>query len=309
MISRIGTIALNTYREAARARVLLGLFVLGLFTCAYSLVVASLSLHNEQRVVADLGAASVSLYGVAVAIVLGSTSLYHELEHRTVFPILSRPIRRWEYLVGKYLGSVLTVAVFATVQAALVLTLLAVEAGRSPAQVALTSAAWLAATAAVGLWARRVRVFAFIPCALVALAVGWVEAAPAFEERQLVSASVVLSLSEVGIVAAVAALFASFSSPFLTAICTGMLFVIGRSADTLAHLPPRLFGPAVGLGRGLARIVPNLHVYVPARTLLLGRATGHPVWPYVGAAVLNAVAYVAVLLVLGSLAFRKRDFS
>jgi Cu-processing system permease protein len=309
MISRIVTIALNTYREAVRARLLLGVLALGLITCAYSLVVATLSLHNEQRVVADLGAASISFYGVLTAIVLGSTSLYRELEHRTVFPILSRPIRRWEYLVGKYLGTVLTVAVFVAAQVAAVLMFLAVEAGRPILHVAVASLAWVAVTVLAAVRLRRAKVFVLAPCALLVALVAWFEAAPALEERQLVAASAVLALCEVGIVAAVATLFSSFSSPFLTAACTTMVFVIGRSADTLAHLPRTLFGPGVAVGRGLARVFPNLHVYVPARTLLLGQVTGEPAWPYVGRAALNAVAYSTVLLVVGAVAFRKRDFS
>ncbi len=117
-------------------------------------------------------------------------------------------------------------------------------------------------------------------------------------------------ICEGGVVAAVATLFASFSSPFLTATFTGMVFVIGRSADTLAHLPKKLFGPAVGaMGRALSRILPNLHVYVPARALLLGQVADHPVWRYVGAAAVHATFYAVALLGLAALAFRKRDFS
>ncbi|HEX3345549.1 MAG TPA: hypothetical protein VHS09_13290, partial [Polyangiaceae bacterium] len=59
----------------------------------------------------------------------------------------------------------------------------------------------------------------------------------------------------------------------------------------------------------LAHVVPNLHVYVPARAFLLGAVAGQPVWPYVAAAVLHAVAYAAGLLVLSALIFRKRDFA
>jgi Cu-processing system permease protein len=75
MTSRILVIALNTYREAVRARLLIGVFGLALATCFYAVVVGAFSLHNEVRVVADLGAASLSLYGVLIAVVLGSTSL------------------------------------------------------------------------------------------------------------------------------------------------------------------------------------------------------------------------------------------
>ena len=310
MFVRIAAMALNTYREAVRARLLLGVFALGMATCAYSLVVASLSLHNEMRVVADLGAATLSLYGVLIAIVLGSTSLYRELEYKTVFPILSRPIRRWEYLVGKYAGIVLTVVVFEAVQAAAVFVFMALLAGQSLAKLAVFFALWAAFAAVLALRARHGRVFAVIPAALLLPVGAYFLAAPAFEERGLLVAATALSLCEVALVSAVATLFASFSSPFLTALFTTTVFVIGRSADSLAHLPKRMVG--VGLsafGAGLARVVPNFHVYVPARPLLLGEVAGEPVGPYVAMAALQAVSYAVALLVVGSWIFRKRDFS
>jgi Cu-processing system permease protein len=311
LVSRIVAIALNTYREAVRARLLLGVFALGLATCAYSLVVASLSLGNEARVVADLGSASFSVYGVVVAIVLGSTSLYRELEHKTIFPILSRPIRRWEYLVGKYLGTVLTVFVFIAVEAAAVLGMLALETEQAEWKV---GAATLAAIGALALTWWRVsgptRVFVVIPWAVGLAVVGWILAATSPDERQLVTASAALGVCEIAIVAAIATLFASFSSPFLTAVFTGMMFLIGRSADTLAHLPKKIFGTSMAMGfAGVARIVPNLHVYVPPRPLLLGEVADHPAWGYVGWAAVHAVFYSTLLLVGGALAFRRRDFS
>jgi len=308
--ARILAIALNTYREAVRARVLLGLFAVALATCGYAVIVASLSLHNEPRVVADLGSAAMSLYGVVVAIVMGSTSLHRELEYKTIFPILSRPIRRWEYLLGKYLGTLLTLVVFVAVDAAAVLALLALEAGQAPWTVGGLALAMLAGLGLLLLGARGSRVFAVIPWALALPLVAWAAAGPALEERQLVVASAALSVCEVAIVAAVATLFASFSSPFLTAALTAMIFVIGRSADTLAHLPSKVFGQAATTGgRLLARVFPNLHVYVPPRTLLLGEAPGVAVWPYVGVAALHAALFVTVLLVVGSLAFERRDFA
>ena len=311
MLSRILAIALNTFREAVRARLLLGVFALSLATSAYSLVVAALSSGNEARVVADLGAASFSLYGVLVAIVLGSTSLHRELEYKTIFPILSRPIRRWEYLIGKYFGAVLTVLVFIAIEMAAVLAMLAVETGQS---------AWRVGAAALGMvvvlavaWLRAstlARVYVVIPWALAMAALAWLVASTAPEERQLVTASAALGICEIAIVAAVATLFSSFSSPFLTATFTAMIFVIGRSTDTLAHMPKRAFGQSVSTaGRGLAHVFPNLHVYVPPRPLLLGQVAGQPVWLYVGWAALQAVFYSTLLLAGGALAFRKRDFS
>ncbi len=309
MAARVLAIALNTYREAVRARLLLGLFALALGTCAYSLVVATLSLHNELRVVADLGAASTSLYAVAMAVLLGSTSLYRELEHRTIFPILSRPIRRWEYLLGKYLGTLLTVAVFVAIDAAAVLATLALEAGQPYWKVGVTAVALFVFLAVALLRFGSWRVYIFVPWAVVAALAMWLAAEPAFEERQLVVASAVLSICEVTIVAAFATLCAAFSSPFLTATFTTMVFVIGRSADTLAHIPERVFGPLARVSHAVSHVWPNLQAYAPARALLLGQVAEHPVWPYVGMSAAYAVSYSTALLVVAAFVFRYRDFA
>lgn len=308
MPARIVAIALNTYREAVRARVLWGLFALALATSAYAVIVAEMSLHNELRVVADLGAASISLYSVLFAVVFGSASLQRELELKTIFPILSRPIRRWEYLLGKYFGTMLTVAVFVAIDGAAVLALLALESGQSPARVGAVATAMLAVVGVALLRAKHARVFTLLPWSPV-LALGmWIVAAPAGPERQLVVAAATLTIFEVAIVAGVTMLFSSFSSPFLTAAFTVMVFLIGRSADTLAHLPKKVFGEAVASsGRALAHVFPNLHAYVPPRALLLGQ-TATPVWPYVATSAIHAIAYATALLVVSALVFRKRDF-
>jgi Cu-processing system permease protein len=309
MGSRILTIALNTYREAARARIIVAMLVLALACNAYSVVVAAMSLHNEVRVAADLGAASMSLFGVVVAIVLGSTSLHRELALKTVFPILSRPIRRWEYVIGKYLGMLLTVLVFVGIDAGSVFATLGLEAGQLPWRVGAAVLLMGALLAVMLVRARHSRVFVLVPWALAFALALWLEAGPAAEDRQVVTAAAVLTVCEVAIVAGVAMLFASFSSPGLTATFTTLLFVIGRSADTLAHLPIKLFGPMATWGKVLARVVPNLHVYVPARPLLLGQVPDQPTWAYVGVAALHAALYATGLLAASALIFRKRDFA
>ena len=310
MGGRILTIALNTYREAARAWVIVSMLIAAIAWNAYTVVVAAMSLHNEVRVVADLGAASMSLFAVAVAIVQGSTSLHRELQLKTVFPILSRPIRRWEYVVGKYLGMLLTVLVFVAIDAGSVFATLGLEAGQLPWRVGAVVLLMGAVLAAMHVRARLSRVFVIIPWALAFALALWLEAGPAGEDRQLVTAAAVLTVCEVAIVAGVAMLFASFSSPGLTATFTTLLFLIGRSADTLAHLPRKMFGSAFAdVGKAIARVVPNLHVYVPARPLLLGQLPDQPTWSYVIVAALHAALYAAGLLVASALVFRKRDFA
>ncbi len=309
MLARVSVIALNTYREAVRARVLHGLFALAIATAGYTLVVGAFALHSSLRVVSDLGAASISIYGIVVAVVLGATSLYRELELKTIFPILARPIRRPEYLVGKYLGTLLTLAVFIAANSGVLLLALSVDAGRD-VQAPFGAALGLTVLAGLLAWrSTRWRTYLPIPWAIGILIAGACFAGSAPDDRRVVLGSALLTLSEVGVVTAIATVFASFSSPFLTAIFTFGVFGIGRSADTLSRLPVRLFGSALAqMGNYLSRIVPNLMLYVPPRPLLTGEASGISLGNYLGLAVLHSLAWSALLLTLASLLFRRRDF-
>src|SRR3954467_8428190 len=172
MLARFSVIALNTYREAVRARILHGLFALALATAGYSLVVGAFALSSSLRVVSDLGAASVSIYGIIVAVVLGATSLYRELELKTIFPILARPIRRSEYLTGKYLGTVLTLAVFIAANSGVLLLALAVESGGSVVAPLSIAAGGPGLLGGLSIRSQRFRTFLPIPWALVILLAG-----------------------------------------------------------------------------------------------------------------------------------------
>lgn len=309
MLGRIAVITLNTYREAVRARVLHGLFALAFATGAYSLVVGQFALANSMRVVSDLGSASISIYAIIVAVVLGATALYRELELKTIFPILARPLRRWEYLVGKYVGTLLTLLVFIAANAGLLLLALAQLSGKSTLLVVGVGLGSVAVTLLIGWRLPRQRTVLPIPWALGVLLLGWVLSAGAFDDRRVVLGSAVLTLCEVSVVAAIATLFSAFSSPFLTAIFTFSVFVVGRSADTLAHLPPRVFGAAIQkMGEILSQIVPNLMLYVPPRPLLTGEAPGIRLGEYVLLSAGQALAWSIGLLAAASLIFRRRDF-
>ena len=309
MLARVTVIALNTYREAVRARVLHGLFALALATAGYALVVGAFALNSSLRVVSDLGAASISIYGIVVAAVLGATSLYRELELKTIFPILARPIRRSEYLVGKYLGTVLTLSVFIAANSGVLLIALAIESGGSwVAPLAIAAGATLL-LGVLSIRSLRLRTFLPIPWALVILLAGTYFASAAPDDRRVVLGSALLTLSEVALVTAIATVFSSFSSPFLTAVFTFGVFAVGRSADTLARLPPRVFGPTLTSAGGfLAKVMPNLMVYVPPRPLLTGEASGPSLASYLGMAVLHALAWSVLLLTGASVLFRRRDF-
>jgi ABC-type transport system involved in multi-copper enzyme maturation permease subunit len=310
MVTRVAAIAMNAYREAVRARVLYGLLAFALAACGYSVIVASLSLDQQARVVSDVGAASISLCAVLVAIVLGATSLYRELELKTIFPILARPLHRHEYLVGKYLGTLLTLLVFIALDGALVLAILALETGAPPVRIAAAAIALFVVLGVMLLRFKHSRVQLVAAWSLVLFAVMAFLAAPAGANRQLVLASCLLTLCESAIITAVATLFSSFSSPFLTAVFTLSVFLIGRSADTLAHLPAKQVGQTTKQAAAvLARVMPNLQAYVPARPILLGQVPNLPTWPLVARAAGQSLAYSIVMLAIATLIFRRRDFS
>jgi Cu-processing system permease protein len=309
MLARVLVIALNTYREAVRARILHGLFALALATTGYSLVVGAYTAKNQLRVVSDLGAAAVSIYAIIVAVVLGATSLYRELELKTLFPILARPISRGEYLAGKYLGTLLVLLVFVVANTGISLLAISVIAGQGVWSTLRLGLGSLGVVLAIGY--RKRASITYLPIAWAAFlgVAGVLLASGAPDDRRVLVGLGTLTLCEVAIVTGVATVFSSFSSPFLTAVFTFGLFIVGRSADYLAHLPVRFFGQFIhDLGVALSKVVPNLMLYVPERPLLTGEAAGVSLWPYVGGAALHALSWSLVLLGLASLIFRRRDF-
>jgi Cu-processing system permease protein len=310
MLERIAVIALNTYRENVRARLLHGLFALAIATAGYSLVVGAYAFRDTVRVVSDIGAASVSLYGIVVAIVLGATALHRELELKTAFPILARPIARWEYLLGKFVGAWLTLLAFVAVDTGALLLSIALLGGRFVSSV-LGSGLFVLALVLLLAWRLpRFRTYAPLGLAFGWMFVGWWLAAVVPDERRILAGSAVLAMAEIGIVIAVANVFGAFSSPFLTAMLTLGVVIVGRSADTLGRLPARVFGVAmVAAARGIAWTVPNLMVYVPPRTLMTGEMPGSNFLTYVVKAIAMSAGWIILLLVVSSLLFRRRDFT
>ncbi len=111
MTGRIWAVALNTFREAVRIRVLYGILVLLLGANLMSFVLGSMAATDSSRVTSDVGLAGISLFGSLTAIFLGVFLLYGEIQRRTIHTIVSKPIERWEFVVGKYLGMALVLSV------------------------------------------------------------------------------------------------------------------------------------------------------------------------------------------------------
>jgi ABC-type transport system involved in multi-copper enzyme maturation permease subunit len=104
MNSRIQHIASNTFREAVRDRVLYNLIAFAVLMCGASILVGQISIGIERLVVINLGLTAISLFGVVIAIFIGIGLVSKEIEKRTLYTVLSRPVRRWEFIVGKFFG-------------------------------------------------------------------------------------------------------------------------------------------------------------------------------------------------------------
>lgn len=144
MLGRIWAIALNTFREAARIKVLYGVVVLVIGANLLALVLGEMSYREEARVARDIGLAGMSIFGSLTAILLGLFLLYNEVQRRTVHAIVSKPIERWEFVVGKWLGMALVLSVLVGLFAlAMVLMLTLQGVGVSGAIVRATVLAWV----------------------------------------------------------------------------------------------------------------------------------------------------------------------
>jgi ABC-type transport system involved in multi-copper enzyme maturation permease subunit len=104
MSARIVYIASNTFREAVRDRVLYNLIAFAVLLSGAAILVGQISIDIERLVVVNLGLTAVSLFGVVIAIFIGIGLVSKEIEKRTLYTVLSRPVRRWEFIVGKFFG-------------------------------------------------------------------------------------------------------------------------------------------------------------------------------------------------------------
>jgi len=100
----ISAIALNTFREAIRDRVLYLLLAFALILIGVSRLLSLLTVGNEEKIIKDVGLSALSLFGVLTAVFVGVNLVYKEIERRTVYTLLANPVRRWQFVFGKFVG-------------------------------------------------------------------------------------------------------------------------------------------------------------------------------------------------------------
>jgi ABC-type transport system involved in multi-copper enzyme maturation permease subunit len=142
-VKRIGVVALNTFREAVRDRVLYNLVLFALVMMAAAVLVGSISIDIEQVVIVTLGLSAISVIGLLIAVFIGVGLVSKEIDKRTLYALLAKPLRRWEFLTGKFAGLVFTLAVnTAAMAVALFLALYYVKHSLERADIAVLAAVY-----------------------------------------------------------------------------------------------------------------------------------------------------------------------
>ncbi len=107
----IGVIALNAFRESLRDKILYNLVLFAGLLIGLSVLLADLSITEHHKVIADMGLAAINLIGVIIAIFVGISLVNKEIERRTIYTIMARPVSRSVFIMGKYFGLALTLVV------------------------------------------------------------------------------------------------------------------------------------------------------------------------------------------------------
>ena len=135
---RVTAIARNTFREAVRDRVLYNLVLFVLLLSVSAVFLGAASASQDAKIIVDLGLSAMLLFGAFIAIFVGVGLVWKEIERRTLYAIFAKPVGRGEFLLGKYLGLCLTLAVNVVVMGAgVTLVLLYVVRGTTPLLAAL----------------------------------------------------------------------------------------------------------------------------------------------------------------------------
>jgi Cu-processing system permease protein len=103
-MNRIRAIAFNTFREAVRDRVLYNLVFFALLLVAMAPLLGQISIGVQRVLLVNLSLTAISIFGTVISIFVGISLVSKEIEKRTLYPVLSRPVGRGEFIVGKYFG-------------------------------------------------------------------------------------------------------------------------------------------------------------------------------------------------------------
>ncbi len=141
---KIWAVTLNSFREAMRDKILYSLLFFAVLMILASVSVAQMTIGEYEKVLRDLGLTAISVFGLLIAIFVGIGLVNKEIERKTIYTIVSKPVHRWQFLIGKFLGLSATLLVqVLSMTAAFVIILVLAEAQLHSS---LLAALWLTYT-------------------------------------------------------------------------------------------------------------------------------------------------------------------
>jgi len=313
-MSKVLAIALNTFKEAVRNRVLYVLLFFALLILLGAWVVSTLAIFGQDKIVRDFGVAAINGISVLIAVFVGVGLVYNDLDKKTIYTIVSKPISRWQFLVGKYFGLLLTICVnilFMTFFFIAVLHFRSFTSEEALGKLVTTAADGSVHGAGLGY---------YFGSMLKAVALGLRDTlsfgllyAPVTKG---VMAASLLTMLEMAIVTAFAVLFSSFSTPTLSAFMTVIAFLIGRANEDLylfADLIQRKVGGPQNLeGSQLvtywfsivsSHVAPNLEIFNQREAVAQFEAVNISAY-----SILYAFAYAGAVLAVSTVVFNRRNF-
>jgi len=264
----VRTVAVNVFRESVRDRVPYNLVLFAVLLISSSYLIGQLTAGQDVKIIKDLGLAATSVFGLFIAIFIGIGLVSKEVERRSIYALLSKPVSRPQFIAGKYAGLVLTLAVNVTVMAAALYLLLAYMTWVQPT-------ASLAGSETPGV----------DPALLKAL---------------------FLIFIELMLVTALALFFSTFSSPILSAALTFGLYVAGHFNADLKNFDKVVDSrPAIWLARGMYHVLPDLSAFDVKTEVVHGLPVTAG---YLASTAAYGLAYIAALLLVATFVFSRRDF-
>ncbi|HEY2432119.1 MAG TPA: ABC transporter permease [Vicinamibacterales bacterium] len=261
-------VAVAVFRESVRDKVFYNLALFALVLIGASIVIGQLTAGQDVKIIKDLGLSATSLFGVFIAVFVGISLVSKEVDRRSAYPLLAKPIRRGEFIVGKYAGLLLTLLVNTVVMTIALYAVLFMLSRGVPANV---QRAWDAP--------------AMDPALLKAMALVYVD---------------------IAVVTAVAVFFSSYSSPMLSAIFTLGVYVAGQFSADLRHFDDVVSAPAASvIARVAYYLLPDFSKFDVKLAVVHGMPVSAA---YLASSALYALVYIAALLFGASAIFARRDF-
>jgi ABC-type transport system involved in multi-copper enzyme maturation permease subunit len=261
-------IALNVFRESVRDRVPYNLVLFAVLLIGSSYLLAQLTAGQDVKIIKDLGLAATSVFGLFIAVFIGIGLVSKEVERRSIYSLLAKPISRPQFIAGKYAGLVLTLAVNVAVMAAALYLVLAYMTWMESAEF---KASW---------------------------------DAPGTDPALL--KAIFLIFVELMLVTAIALFFSTFSSPILSAALTFGLYIAGNFNADLKNFDRVVDSPAAAwLARGLYYVLPDLSAFDVKIQVVHGLPVAAG---YIATSAAYGAAYIAALLLAATVIFSRRDF-